>query len=125
MEKYPENEYVYIKKSSIHGLGLFTKKFIDKNTKICIYDGQEMSIRDFTSKYGPYKFNSLNTYRLKRINKIIVAKEEPYKTSNFVNYINEGSPNCILKKRALYTLDDLEPDTELLLTYPRDYFRDW
>jgi hypothetical protein len=63
---------------------------------------------------------------MKRINKILVAKEEPYRTENIVNYINEGdSPNVILKNRALYTLTYIKENEELLLRYPRDYNRTW
>lgn len=113
-----------IDKSSIHGLGCFANEFIKKNTKIFDYIGDEMSERGFREKYGEYNKNSLNTYRMRRIHKIIVAKEEPYKTENIVNYINESiSPNCILKKRALYALRDIKKDEELFLSYPNNYFR--
>ena len=85
-----------------------------------------MTWREFTTKYGIYKLNSQYCYPMKRINKILVAKEEPYRTENLVNYINEGdSPNVILKKRALYTLTDIKENEELLLRYPKDYHRTW
>jgi SET domain-containing protein len=115
-----------IKKSNIHGNGLFSLTPIQKNIKICDYIGEEMSYTDFLSKYGNYKKNCLNTYRMRRINKIIVAKEEPYKTQNLVNYINESdNPNCILKKRALYSLQDINKNEELTIKYPNDYYREW
>jgi SET domain-containing protein len=114
-----------IKKSNIHGLGVFANKFIKAGTKIADYFGEEMSLKEFREKYGDYKNNSLNTYRMKRINRIIVAKEEPFKSQNMVNYINEGEENCILKKRALYALKDIQVNDELLLQYPKDYNREW
>jgi SET domain-containing protein len=55
----------------------------------------------------------------------LVAKEEPYKSQNIVNYINEGSKNCILKLRALYAFKDIKKGEELLLEYPKDYKREW
>lgn len=113
------------KESSIHGVGVFAANNIQKGTKICDYCGVEMSWKDFKEKYGPYKLNSLNTYPMRRIWKIIVAKEEPFKSENLIHFINEGPANCILKKRALYALRDILIDEELLLKYPKDYLRNW
>ena len=120
------NPYVEISASSIHGLGLIAKTDIKKNTKICDYYGEEMTLSEFKIRYGKYADNSLYTYRMKRLNKIIVAKEEPYKTANLVNYINEcDEPNCVLKKRALYTTRDVVCGEELCVKYPNDYKRDY
>lgn len=122
-----ETDLIKIKSSSVHGLGVFMKIDIPAKTKICDYYGEEMSWRDFTSKYGSYKDNSLNTYPMRRIWKIIVAKEEPYKTLNIVNYINENvtEPNVYLKNRGLYSSREIKKDEELFLVYPKDYKRDW
>lgn len=126
-ERKIQNEWIYIKKSNIHGLGVFAKKDIPKGTKITDYYGKEMTWKNFTKKYGTYKSNSLYTYPMRRIWKIIVAKEEPYKTKNIVNYINElpNKTNCELKLKALYSKKDIKKDDELLLEYPKDYNRFW
>jgi hypothetical protein len=116
---------VYKKNSDIHGVGIFAANYIQKGTKICDYIGIEMSWKDFLTKHGSYKLNSLNTYPMRRIWRIIVAKEEPYRSENLVNYINEGPPNCVLKNRSLYALLDIPIDEELLLCYPNDYLRTW
>jgi SET domain-containing protein len=113
-----------IKKSDIQGLGVFATKDIKTGEKLFDYIGEVMSLRDFKNRYGEYKKNSQNTYRMKRQNKIIVAKEELYLSTNLVNYINESNtPNCVLKKRALYSLQDIPAGTELTLKYPADYNR--
>ena len=121
-----KNNLVTIKKSKIDGLGVFALVDIPEGTKIADYYGKEMTLKNFKKKYGEYKHNSLNTYRMKRINRIIVAKEEPFKSKNLTNYINETkNPNCILKKRALYALNDIKKDQELTLQYPEDYNRNY
>ena len=120
------NSKVAIQSSQIHGKGLFTLVELKKGEKIVDYLGKEMSLSNFKSVYGDYKTNSLFTYRMKRINKILVAKEEPYITTNVINYTNESiTPNCELKKRALYALTDISAGSELTLKYPADYFRDY
>ena len=99
-----DNLIYEIKSSEIHGLGVFATQDIKKGTKILDYYGEEMSWKEFREKYGDYKSNSLNTYPMRRIWRIIVAKEEPYKSQNVVNFINEGvDANVVLKKRALYS----------------------
>jgi SET domain-containing protein len=123
-----EDFFCFTKKalSTIEGIGLFTTMDIKKGQKICDYYGVEMSYKKFKQKYGAWSLNSQNTYRMKRIHKILVAKDEPYLSSNPVNFVNESiNPNCILKKRALYANRDIEMNEELTLQYPRQYNRFW
>jgi SET domain-containing protein len=121
------NDLVTIKKSKIEGLGVFAAFDIPKGSKIAHYYGKEMKWKTFKNRYGDYKTNSLHTYPMRRIWKILVAKEEPYKSNNLTNYINEipGKSNCELKLRALYAKKDIRKGTELLLDYPKDYNRFW
>lgn len=86
-----------------------------------------MSWKQFTKKYGEYKENSFLTYPMRRVWRIIVAKERPYLTNNITNYINEIPPNfnVELKERALYAIKDIPKGEELSLEYPKDYFRYW
>lgn len=127
INKLINNDLVIIKKSNIEGLGVFAKEDIQAGTKIADYYGKEMKWKTFKNKYGEYKSNSLHTYPMRRIWKIIVAKEEPYKSKNLTNYINEirGKANCELKLRALYAKKDIKKGSELLLEYPEDYNRFW
>lgn len=127
INKLINNNLVIIKKSNIDGLGVFAKEDIPAGTKIADYYGKEMKWKAFNNKYGEYKSNSLHTYPMRRIWKIMVAKEEPYKSKNLTNYINEirGKANCELKLRALYAKKDIKKGSELLLEYPEDYNRFW
>ena len=121
-----KNDLVTIKKSKIEGLGVFALDDIPSGTKIADYYGKEMTLKNFKQKYGEYKHNSLHTYRMKRINRIIVAKIEPYKSRNLTNYINESKkPNCLLKKRALYALNNIKKGEDLTLLYPENYNRNY
>ena len=127
-----------VRDSLIEGKGLFATQDLSANVRIYDYIGEEMSWKEFTEQYGLYKYNSLNTYPMRRIHKIIVAKKEPYKTDNLVNYINEGKKqsnsqglldplvaNVHLKSRGLYTSREINKDEELLLIYPKDYLRSY
>ncbi len=106
------NPKITKRKSRIHGWGIFTVQPLKRNEHVVDYYGEEMSWKAFTAKYGPYKTNPKQTYPMRRIWRIIVAREEPYRTRNVVNWINEGEkPNVILRKRALYALRDIPAHT--------------
>lgn len=111
-----------IKNSIINGKGVFAVEDIPKNTKIQDYKGIEMSYKEFLSKYSDMKY----CYSMKRINKIIVAKEYPYNNMNISHYMNESNnPNIIFKNRAVYTLKDIKKNEECFLQYPKRYKRDY
>ena len=110
-------EGLILKASSIDGVGIFALK--DYPAKYCFGDftGVEMSLKDFHLKYGK---DNRYCYRMRRQNKIIVAKEQ----RNFITYINDGihnqtnpSVNVILRNRKLYALKDIKEGEELLLDY--------
>lgn len=120
------SETLAVLPSAINGNGLFTLYNLKAGEKIIDYFGEEMSLSEFKKIYGIYKLNSLHTYRMKRQNKILVAKQEPYFSKNVINYTNENiNPNCVLKKRALYALRDINANEELTLLYPKDYYRNY
>ena len=120
------SETLAVLPSAINGKGLFTLCDLKAGEKIIDYFGEEMTLSEFKNIYGIYKLNSIYTYRMKRQNKILVAKQEPYFSKNVINYTNENiNPNCVLKKRALYALRDINANEELTLLYPKDYYRNY
>lgn len=120
------SETLAVLPSAINGNGLFTLSDLKAGEKIIDYFGEEMTLSEFKNIYGIYKLNSIYTYRMKRQNKILVAKQEPYFSKNVINYTNENiNPNCVLKKRALYALRDINANEELTLLYPKDYYRNY
>jgi hypothetical protein len=121
------NSFTYITNSPIHGIGVFASQDIPKGSKIADYYGEEMDWKTFKIKYGEYKSNSEFTYPMRRIWRIIVAKDEPYRSNNLINFINENKVerNCHLRLRALYACQDIPKNSELFLEYPKDYNRYW
>lgn len=113
---HPSHYDLEVKKSKIHGYGLFTKKDIKKNHKIVPYNhlpSQVMKWRDFTRKYGrDYRFS----YSLQRVGKIINQKNY----QNLISFINDNRPrhNAYLKKRALYAKRNIKAGEEITLSYP-------
>jgi SET domain-containing protein len=115
-----KNDLVYTDKSPIHGLGLFAKVNIKKDTCICNYIGDTMTLREYKNTGGIYKY----CYRMQRINRIIDGRN--YKTENPSHYCNESNtPNVIMKKKGLYALSDIAQGSECFLKFPANYPRDY
>ena len=111
-----------IDKSNIDNHGVFANIDLSANTLLHYFKGIEMNYKEFNELYDDTKY----CYSMRRINKIIVGKDEPYKSQNLSSYMNESNdPNIIFKKRAVYTLRDIKKDEECLLKYPLNYKRDY
>ena len=114
----PADYDLEVKKSKIHGYGLFTKISFKKDQSICPYNHMKSQVMDwkkFVKKYGQdFRF----TYSLKAFgnNKIINQK----KNRNFVAFINDNRPyhNVYLAKRGLKARRNIKAGEELTLSYP-------
>jgi len=118
------NQLVCIKSSPIDGYGVFAKKQIPKGTPIAYFWGIEMTPKDIKLKYGNYR----NCLRRPFHKKWICSRVCPH-LINFVNGVGFGKsinmqPNCEIKKRWLMPTRDIKPGEELLLEYPKGYFKD-
>jgi len=116
---------VEAKPSPKHGLGIFAKVDIKKGKKICIYEGEEISYREFKARYGKdWNYCYKGGWKF-----VLVAKGEEYLTKNPANYINEvdGSEtvSVVLKRRALYAAVNIKKGEELLFKYHAGYDRYW
>ena len=108
-----------VKKSKIHGLGLFAGSDLPAHLSLAEYSGVKMPMSTFKRKYGD---NWKHVYKARDY--VIVAKEEPWRSQNLINYVNESAmPNVMLKKRKLISLRPIKKGEELTLRYHKDYNR--
>lgn len=112
-----------LRESPIEGLGVFATKDFPANYYFGPFTGVEMTSKEFHSTYGKdYTY----TYRLRRINRLIVAKEN----RNFITFINDGvygqatpSVNVQCKNRGCYSVLPISAGEELLLSYGAVYWK--
>jgi uncharacterized protein len=112
------NDLFIVKKSKIHGKGLFAKKNIPANTII-------------------WKFNNKIDHVIKKVDKLILKKY--YRFKNFAYYskkyngwiyeldrakwINHSeNPNCISNNNITYTTKIIKQGNELTENYCKDYY---
>ena len=111
-----------ISDSPIHNKGVFANIDLPAGIFLQYFKGKEMNYREFNELYDDTKY----CYSMRRINKIIVGKDEPYKSQNISTFMNEScNPNIIFKKRAVYTLKNIKKDEECFLQYPKNYKREY
>ena len=115
-------QYTSIQPSPVSGVGVFAITDIPANTILGEYKGIEMTLKEFKEKYGT---DTTYTYSLRFRNKILVGKDEPYRSENISHFMNEGPENVILTRRKIRTSKLIKQGEELFLTYPKNYPRTW
>jgi uncharacterized protein len=99
-----------IKPSIIHGKGLFSQRFITKNSILGILDGQYLSYSPFFLK--AFEWNAIEE------NLLLIR---PFRTKyGFINH--NRAPNLILKQNPLViiALRDIQENEEMTLDYRKE-----
>jgi SET domain-containing protein len=114
-----DTTFLEIKPSPIHGLGVFAKQKILKDTKLSKFIGERYTYKEFADKYGK---DRSYCYMARRGNYILCAKEK----RNLITYINESlTPNVFLYRFKLIANRDIEQGEELFLHYNKIYPRNY
>ena len=124
----PTNKYIYKKKSSIHGWGIFAKTNIPKGTRIIEYLGEKITKAE-ADRRGPklieYAKKNKQTgavYIFVLNSKYDIDGHVDYNTAKFINH--SCAPNCevdIIRGRIwIIALRDIKKDEELFYNYGYD-----
>ena len=118
-----ENDFVEVKKSPVHGRGLFAKVDLKKNQQVARYVGESMTVKEYNEKYTPEQRHYF--YSSRPTNTIIDGYK--YKTVNPSHYMNESAhPNAVLKNFGVVVKSDpVHKGDELFLSYPKKYHREY
>jgi SET domain-containing protein len=120
----PADYDLEVKKSKIHGYGLFTKRSFKKNETIVPYNhlkSQVMKWDTFVKKHGDdFRF----TYSLRAFGNGKIINQKKYQ--NLISFTNDNRPyhNAYLAKRTMKARRDIRSGEELTLSYPHYNPRD-
>ena len=127
--KKTSSPYIFVRRSKIHGTGVFAKKDIPKNTEIIEYVGDKITKKEAERRSElPIDRNKADSDHgavyLFIINKRYdIDGFVPYNTARFINHSCE--PNCeainIGGKIWIVALKDIEIDEELSYNYGYAY----
>ena len=124
----PANKYIYKKKSSIHGWGIFAKVEIPKDTRIVEYVGEKITKVE-ADKRGPKLIEYAKKHKQAGAVYIFVLNNkydiDGHVEYNIAKYINHScSPNCevdIIRGHIwIIALRDIHKNEELFYNYGYD-----
>ena len=127
------NPYIVKKKSTIHGLGIYAKKFIPKDTRVIEYVGEKITKAE-SNRRGPQlvkyaqKHKELGAVYLFELNKRYDI--DGHVSYNVAKYINHScNPNCevdIIRGHIwIIALRDILKGEELFYNYGYDDFEEY
>lgn len=127
---YVDNiQFTYIKKSNIHGQGLFASDEIKKDTILGFLDGQVMSwdhwecIRDeIQQQMGKYKKYILMEYNIIDPKTLLVR---PFRTKySLINHSKDANVQIEYNPMRIVAIEDIKQDEELRLDYNNEPMRE-
>jgi SET domain-containing protein len=123
-----QNKYIYKKRSSIHGLGIFAKVNIPKGTRIIEYVGEKITKKE-ADRRGPILIEYAKKNKQSGAVYIFVLNKkydiDGHVSYNTAKYINHScAPNCevdIIRGRIwVIALRDIKKGEELFYNYGYD-----
>lgn len=122
MKDFKNYDDLVVKKSKIHGKGVFTPVFIEKNTLIMNYIGEIIGKCVSDKREKMYKKNNIDSVYMFAISEDMII--DATMVGNKARYINHScDPNCetinsVADRSIVYrSLRDILPDEELTIDY--------
>jgi len=113
------SELIEVRRSGVHGLGVFAAKAIRKGTRIIEYVGERVSHDEADRRYEAKDANDSHTFLFIVDNKTVIDAGTDGNDARFFNH--SCDPNCesTVEKKRVYieAIRDIEPGTELTYDY--------
>ena len=113
------SEFIEVRRSDVHGLGVFAAKRIPKGTRIIEYVGERVSHDEADRRYEEKDANDSHTFLFIVDSKIVIDAGVDGNDARFFNH--SCDPNCesTVEKRRVYieAIRDIEPGAELTYDY--------
>lgn len=113
------SELIEVRRSDVHGLGVFAAKRIPKGTRIIEYVGEHVSHDEADRRYEEKDANDSHTFLFIVDRKTVIDAGVDGNDARFFNH--SCDPNCesTVEKRRVYieAIRDIEPGTELTYDY--------
>lgn len=124
----PQNKYIYKKRSSVHGLGIFARTRVPKGTRIIEYVGEKITKAE-AERRGPKLIEYAKKHKQSGAVYIFVLNKKydidghvEYNTAKYINH--SCTPNCeveIVRGHIwVVALRDIEKDKEIFYNYGYD-----
>jgi len=113
------SDLIEVRRSGVHGLGVFAAKRIPKGTRIIEYVGERVSHDEADRRYEEKDANDSHTFLFIVDSKTVIDAGTDGNDARFFNH--SCDPNCesTVEKKRVYieAIRDIEPGTELTYDY--------
>lgn len=113
------SDLIEVRRSNVHGLGVFAAKRIPKGTRIIEYVGERVSHDEADRRYEEKEANDSHTFLFIVDSKTVIDAGVDGNDARFFNH--SCDPNCesTVEKRRVYieAIRDVEPGSELTYDY--------
>jgi hypothetical protein len=120
----PDNEWIVVRKSPVHGYGCFARKFIPKGTRIIEYLGERLSHKEADKRYEDADPNDNHTFLFIADRKTVIDATYGGNESRFINHSCDGNCTSETEKGRVFidAIKDIQKGEELNYDYqiPRD-----
>jgi len=108
-----------VRRSKVHGLGVFAVRRIRKGTRIIEYLGERISHREADARYEDHDANDNHTFLFSVDRGVVIDAGVDGNEARFINHSCE--PNCesVIEQRRVFidALRNIEPGEELCYDY--------
>jgi hypothetical protein len=120
----PDNEWIVVRNSPVHGYGCFARKFIPKGTRIIEYLGERLSHKEADKRYEDSDPNDNHTFLFIADRKTVIDATRGGNESRFINHSCDGNCTSETEKGRVFVdaIKDIQKGEELGYDYqiPRD-----
>jgi uncharacterized protein len=118
-EPRSDSEMIVVRRSNVHGLGVFANRAIPKGTRIVEYTGERVSHAEADSRYEEKDANDGHTFLFIVDSKTVIDAGVDGNDARFINH--SCNPNCesVIENRRVYieAIRDIGPGEELTYDY--------
>lgn len=122
--RQPKNEWFVARRSPVHGIGCFARKFIPKGTRIAEYVGERLTHKEADKRYEDADPNDNHTFLFIADRRTVIDATRGGNDSRFINHSCDGNCTSETEKGRVFidTIKDIQKGEELGYDYqiPRD-----
>jgi len=112
-------DMIEVRRSSVHGMGVFARKPIPKGTRLIEYVGERVSHKEADSRYEEKDANDAHTFLFIVDSRTVIDAGVDGNDARFFNHA--CNPNCesVIEAKRVYieTIRDVAPGEELTYDY--------
>ena len=98
----PQNKWVVVRHSRVHGYGCFARRFIPKGTRVIEYLGERISHKEADRRYEGADANDNHTFLFIVDRRTVIDATVGGNEARFINHSCDGNCESAIEKRRVF-----------------------